>query len=268
MMVLKNLFENYMEFEKIIHDKHGDKIDLGSLKLNPATVLPLLCECKNQNLTLPNNENAFDCLKNKLENNKLFSELPKSRIESDELDFIAKYVDNLDFEYGSYFVLRHIISELANNVYDHSGYGGDTVQSYIFSNLGYDYHKLDICVIDDGISIPGLFELENVDIVDDCHAIEKAIGTFSTVSDTFYERGNGLRTIVRLVAEGNYGEIFVVSRRGCVHIYGENYGYCLLDEENQFEGTLIAIRLNKYEVQNIYDLLEPSKLNFYKYLVI
>ena len=100
------------------------------------------------------------------------------------MDFLTNYMGNLDTNYGSYFALRTIISELANNVYDHSKLDNNFVQSYIFSNLLSDYKKLDVCVIDDGLSIPGLFERENVGFKNDCQAIEKAVGTFSTISDS------------------------------------------------------------------------------------
>lgn len=253
-----------MEFEEIINSKNGDEIDLKDLKFNPTAILPLLCECKNKNFKVDNNVNAFEYLENILMEDILFSGLPKSRNESDEADFLSRYVEKLDSEYGSYFVLRHIISELANNVYDHSNIGNVEVDSFILSKFHHNHKKLDVTVIDDGLSIPGLFEKSNVDFENDCQAIEKAIGTFSTVSTTAYERGNGLRTIVRLVAEGNDGEILIVSRNGCVHITGEKYWYYLLGEEHKFNGALVSIRLNKYEVQNIYELLEPQKVNNYK----
>ena len=234
------------------------------LKFNPTLILPLLCECKAKNLKVDSDENAFEFLENMLKEDILFAALPKSRKESDEMDFLSEYVEKLDSEYGSYFVLRHIISELANNVYDHSNIGNVEVDSFILSKFHHNHKKLDVSVIDDGVSIPGLFEKFNVDFENDCQAIEKAIGTFSTVSTTAYERGNGLRTIVRLVAEGNGGEILIVSRNGCAHITGEKYEYYLLGEEHRFNGTLVSIRLNKYEVQNIYELLEPQKINNYK----
>ena len=264
-MALENLFDNYIEFEEIVKNRKDDEIDLGNLELNPATVLPLLCDCKNNDLEY-GSENAYEYLNKQLIDDKLFSRLPESRKESDDSDFITGYMDNIDSSYGSYFALRHIVSELANNIYDHAGCGNKSLQSYIFSKLHFGDKKLDICVIDDGISIPGLFESFDVDFNDDCHAIEKAIGSFSTVSDTFFERGNGLRTIVRLVSEGNNGEILIISRSGCLHICGENYKYYLLDEKYSFNGTVVGVRLNKYEIQNIYDLLEPNKLNSYKYL--
>lgn len=263
-ITLKNLFDNYKEFEEIVKDKTKKEIDLRNLNSNPTTILPLLCGCKNRDLKV-DGANAYKHLKRQLKSNELFDELPKSRIESDEIDFITKYMENLDSSYGSYFALRHIVSELANNVYDHARGENDVIDSFIFSKHYPNLKKLDICVVDDGLSIPGLFDKSNVSFIDDCHALEKAIGTFSTVSDTFFERGNGLRTITRLVAEGNGGELLLVSRNGLLHICGENYNYFLLDEKHTFNGTLVCLRLNRYEIQNIYQLLEPQKLNSYKY---
>lgn len=263
-MALKNLFDNYKEFGEIINNVENGTIDLENLDFNPTTTLPLLCMCKSQNLKLMNGKDAYDYLKVILNNNRLFSKLPKSRIESDKSDFLENFVGNLNSEYGGYFVLRHIISELANNVYDHSRFENFDVQSYILTKEHENFKKLDISIIDDGISIPVLFKKSNVDFENDCSAIEKAISTFSTVSDDDFERGNGLRTIVRLIAEGNGGEILIVSRNGCLHILDDDYAYYLLDEQHTFNGTLVSIRLNKYEVQNIYDLLE-YRSNNYKY---
>lgn len=192
--------------------------------------------------------------------------MPKSRKESDECDFITHYLENINWGYGGYFVLRTIISELANNVYDHSVDGNGVVQSYILSNLRED--KLDVSIMDDGLTIPGRFEKSDIPFENDCYAIEKSIGTFSTISDSEYERGNGLWTIIRLVAEGNCGEILIVSRYGCLHICGEDYNYYLLDEKHKLNGTLVSVRLNKCEVQNIYDLIEFNKPNSYKLGVI
>lgn len=201
-----------------------------------------MCDCKNQNLKLDNDQRAFEYLEDELKNNDLFSRLPESRIQSDETDFLAGYVGNLDPAYGSYFVLRHVISELANNVYDHAGEKRRDIQSYILSKSFEESKKLDIGVIDDGISIPRLFEKHGINNENDCHSISEAIGTFSTVSDEYYERGNGLRTIVRLIAEGNNGEFLIVSRNASLHIIGEKYKYYLMNEEHRFNGTLVSIK--------------------------
>ena len=115
-MALKNLFDNYKEFGEIIDNKCVDQIDLEYAELNPITMLPLLCICMNQNLKLVNGQEASEFLENKLNDNNLFSELPKSRLESDESDFLTNYIEKLDSEYGGYFALRIIISEIANNI--------------------------------------------------------------------------------------------------------------------------------------------------------
>ena len=64
-MALKNLFDNYVEFEEIIDYENEGIIDLDGVELNPTTVLPLLCECRNQNLKIFNDD-AFGYLENKL----------------------------------------------------------------------------------------------------------------------------------------------------------------------------------------------------------
>ncbi len=258
------MFDNYEEFEEIKNCKYDEKLDFKNLKFNPATILPLVCTCNGINSKSENFGDLCTHLREIMDKNQLFSKLPDSREDSDDLDFLTNYMMNLEHNYGGYFAMRIIISELANNVYDHSRSGNEDLQSYIFSNLDEETNKLDICVVDDGVSIPGLFEISNVDFDNDCHAIEKAIGVFSTIPNSQFERGNGLWTIIRLVVEGNGGELLLISRAGCLHIFGENYRYYLLSDEHIFNGTLVCVRLNDYEVQNIYDLIEFNKPNSYK----
>ena len=88
-MALKNLFDNYMEFEEIINRKNDGNVDLGDVELNPTSMFPLLCICMNQNLKLLNGEDAFEYFEKKLNGNQLFSKLPKFRTESDESDFLT-----------------------------------------------------------------------------------------------------------------------------------------------------------------------------------
>ncbi len=85
------------------------------------------------------------------------------------------------------------------------------------------------------------------------------------MSNNPYERGNGLWTTIRLIVEGNCGEILIISRNAILHITNKSHEYRLLNNEKLFRGTLISIRLNKFEVQNIYDLIELHKNNFYEY---
>ena len=40
-MTLKSLFDNYIEFGKLIENKHGNMINLKNFDFNPTTMLPL-----------------------------------------------------------------------------------------------------------------------------------------------------------------------------------------------------------------------------------
>ena len=59
--------------------------------------------------------------------------------------------------------------------------------------------------------------------------------------------------------------MLIISRKCLLYINQSDYEYRLLDAEKMFNGTMISIRLNKNEVQNIYDLIELPKKNFYRY---
>ena len=103
-------------------------------------------------------------------------------------------------------------------------------------------------------------------IKNECHAIEKAISNVSTKSSDGIKRGNGLWTTLKLVVEGNGGSALIVSGRGCLYIKNlKNYKYERLDNQEMFRGTLISLRLNKKEVQNIHDLIEVFEHNPYQY---
>lgn len=252
-MTLKTLFGNYKEFEEIIKHKNDETIDLEDVELNPTLFLLLKFYCRNNNKILLNDER-----------NLKFFNLPSSKFEQQNINFIDKVMDNLNTEYGGNFVLRHILSELTYNIHEHAFENNQKTDAAIAIQFQSE-NKLEISIMDNGLSIPGRFDKSNVSFTDDCNAIEKAINNFSTASENPYERGNGLWTTIRLVIEGNGGEILIISRNALLHITNEDYKYDLLDNGKFFNGTLISIRLNKFEVQNIYDLIELHKNNFYKY---
>ena len=252
-MTLENLFDNYMEFEEIINHENDGIIDLDGVELNPTTLLLLNVYCKNNDKTLMNRDE-----------NLIVFNLPESKFKQQNMGFIDIVMEKLDTEYGGNFVLRHVLAELTYNIHEHAFENNQKTDAIIAIKLQNE-GKLDISIIDDGMSIPGRFEKSNVVFADDYAAVEKAINNFSTVSENPYERGNGLWTTIRLVIEGNGGEILIISRNALLHITNEDYEYKLLDNEKLFNGTLISIRLNKFEVQNIYDLIESHKNNFYEY---
>ena len=242
-----------MEFEEIIKTENDGEIDLCDVRLNPTLLSLLKVYAKNNGKNLLNGKESC-----------VYMELPENKFSQQDRGFVDEVMEKLDTDYGGNFVLRHILSELTYNVHEHA-FDDSKTEAAIAIKLYGDCEKLDISIIDDGLSIPGRFDKSNVNYSDDCHAVEMAINNFSTVSDNPYERGNGLWTTIRLVIEGNGGEILIVSRDALLYIGIDGYEYKLLDNENVFGGTLISIRLNKFEVQNIYDLIELHKNNFYEY---
>ena len=255
-IALKNLFDDYREYEKIVKNiNHENEIDLGNLELDPTLLLLLEFYSKNNNVDLVNKGIDTELIK-----------LPESKFEQQNMNFVDFLIGKLDVNYGGNFVLRHILAELTYNVHEHA-FNENSKTDALMSFKIYDEEKADISIMDNGMSIPGRFDESMVKYQDDCNAIEKAINNFSTASNNPYERGNGLWTTIRLIVEGNGGEILIVSRNGLLHICNECYEYKLLDNNDYFKGTLISIRLNKFEVQNIYNLIELPKNNFFKYEV-
>lgn len=243
------MFDNYKEFEEIVLEKNDDVVDWDDVELTPTEYSLLMMYGKIQvNL-----------------HGLYFINLPNSKEDQQNDNFIEKIIQNLNLEYGGGFVLRHILSELTYNIHEHAFDCNQKTNACISIKEYLEEEKLEIAIMDFGLSIPGRFDKSGVEYYDDCNAIEKAINNFSTASTNPYERGNGLWTTIRLIVEGNGGEILIVSRGGLLYIGTEEYEYRLLDDGKIFKGTLISIKLNKYEVQNIYDLIELPKTNFYRY---
>ena len=173
--------------------------------------------------------------------------------------------------YAGHKTIYHICNELINNVYNHTpiekGYAD---YAYTYSQEYPSLKKLDISIMDDGVSIPGKFEEKGFDFKDDCDAIYQAISSTSTSKqikdDPNKSRGHGLWTTLRLVVECNEGSALIVSRQGCLHIKSKNnFKYYHLQNNNIFKGTLISLKLNNNQVQNYYEQIELGPIHDYKY---
>ncbi len=150
-------------------------------------------------------------------------------------------------------------NELITNIYDHSTMfkeeiGWGIVFAYENSKEGY----LDLCVVDNGLTIPNKFEIAGIDFKDDCDAIYKSTQQFSTENSpqlNICNRGIGLWATLKLAIEGNRGNDLIVSRGGLLSINNtENYKYELL--ENNFDGTLVCLRLKNNIIAKFYDLID------------
>lgn len=266
-MNIPSLYDDYKKFERIIkrYEWGSSSLDVSNERfLAPTTLIPLLCFSKNNNISnIATHYNTHDYIKRIIEGKTTstttpYQILPKSPKERQDSELSLKMANLIKPDYGGFYVLYHILSELTNNIYNHTPFEEDLASyGYTYAQEFPNLLKEDICVMDDGLSIPGRFSKSGIEYVDDCHAIQLAINNNSTASSNKEERGNGLWTTIRLVVEGNGGEVLIVSRNGCLHIKSlDHYKYYHLNNGDYFKGTLISVRLNKKEVQNIRNLIE------------
>lgn len=102
------------------------------------------------------------------------------------------------------------VSEIIDNVSEHSNcdVGFVMVQNYPNKEC------IDLCISDNGISIPGNYEDYGIDFTADADAVQKALQGLSTKGEG---RGYGLRTTSNLVCEGLGGFVLLSSREGTVY---------------------------------------------------
>ena len=271
-----NLYDDYAKFERIarFYDEGVSTLNLSNEKfIAPTTMIPLLCFAGRKNietfLVNDNIEKYVERILNRKETSTTvpYQILPFSEKERQDKELSFKITQKINHTYGGQYTLLHLFSELTNNIYNHTPFEEELAsQGYTYAQEYPNSKKLDLCVMDDGVGIPGRFKRSGISYDDDCHAIEMAISNNSTVTDDKDERGNGLWSTLRLVVEANKGQALIVSGQGCLHITNKNrYRYYLLDNKNIFKGTLISLRLNNIEVQNFSEWIEFYKGNPYKY---
>ncbi len=138
-------------------------------------------------------------------------------------------------EYGGENAFKYLISELVDNIYEHSKFTNAIVMAQ-----RYEKKKcVEICFYDDGVSIPGSFESKSM-LFEDHEAIVKAINGLSTKSK---ERGYGLSSNIRIFTEGLLGEIFIASRNGAIYIAKNRQKVYKLSDKHTLEGTLVSIKI-------------------------
>lgn len=130
------------------------------------------------------------------------------------------------------------LSELIDNVDQHSRChnGAVLVQQYPNKDL------LDICVADDGVSIPGNFADYGERFSSDSRALQKAVVEGYSTKNNGRERGHGLPTTTRVVCDGLDGEILLVSGDGALYRDGQEGDWKTADAFS-WPGTVFVGRL-------------------------
>lgn len=118
--------------------------------------------------------------------------------------------------------------------------------------MGFDWNKFyDVCIIDDGISIPGSLEETGIFFDEDAEAIFNAINGESSDKEDFGLHGRGLNTSASITSLGFGEEMLISSRNGTCTINGS--GIKLWKNVPYIQGTFISLRVNTNKIKNIHE---------------
>lgn len=146
--------------------------------------------------------------------------------------------------------IPYVLSELTDNIEQHSKYKEASVFIKYNSNEKY----LEIVIFDDGLTIPIVFEENNINYSKDSEAIKMALEGKTTKKEDI-SRGYGLRTTRNIVKALN-GEMQIISRNGML-IITDSKTQNIDFEKGKLDGTLIYLKLKTPEKDlNIYQYLE------------
>jgi len=154
--------------------------------------------------------------------------------------------------------LSYLISELLDNIYEHS----QSPNGYVFSQYLEHERVIDLCIADTGITVAGSFEQAKLyqKEIDgkEAEALKLANEGYSTKNRPEAEnRGYGISTSKAMLVVGMKGAFFMLSG-GAFHRY-ENGANDYIDLKNIFRwhGTIILMRI---------PVVLPGNFNYIDYL--
>lgn len=151
---------------------------------------------------------------------------------------------------GGTNAFMYFINELVDNIYEHSSFS----TAYVMAQKYPAKQFTEVCIIDDGISIPKSYENTGDKANSDEDALRLALNGRSTKSDE--ERGYGLRSSVRLLTEGYQGTCLIVSGKGVFEADLTRKTFSSIDEKQLYSGTLVSTRIPFQEVDvDVYDYI-------------
>ncbi len=166
-------------------------------------------------------------------------------IKNNSLTCLNRILRNkLSLDSNSYNAISYLISEMTDNITDHSG----KTRGWLFAQYYPTDRFIDICILDTGKTILNSYKDGGFDeIMTQTEAIQKATEGLSTKSS---ERGRGIPTTRRLIVNGMQGKFGLVS------------GNAILQNESitqlptTWPGTFLALRVPQI----------PLDFNFYDYV--
>lgn len=150
----------------------------------------------------------------------------------------------LNLDANSYNAISYLISEMTDNISDHSGED----RGWLFAQYYPEGRFIDICILDTGKTILNSYHDNGFDEIESqTEAIQRATEGLSTKSS---ERGRGIPTTRKLIVTGMQGKFGLVS------------GNAILQNERITElpaswpGTFLALRVPQ----------NPQNFNFYDFI--
>jgi len=158
--------------------------------------------------------------------------------------------DKIPSTFGS--SIQYILGELSDNIIEHSKFKNASLMAQYYPQKDY----IDIGILDDGLSIPVVFEKNKIKFPRDSKAILMAFEGTTTKQEE-PSRGFGLRSTKEIVKKALKGEMHIISRKGVIIINKDTEEKEHDLEENELNGTLLYMRLNTPRKHlNIYPYLE------------
>lgn len=192
--------------------------------------------------------------KDRLAHNISYIEFPTNQ-ERQKVVLEGIYRSNMDGkEYGGPNAFKYALSELSDNIYQHSTFEHAWIMIQRFNSEQF----LEVCLLDDGISIPGNYEKNNTPFKNDVNAILQAVNGKSTKKE--HERGYGLPSVINMIIKGLKGEFLLVSRTGGLALKNEQKRGYNLSSLSPLSGTLISFRIPyNYNSIDIYPYMEARE---------
>ena len=184
------------------------------------------------------------------------AELPHDKEESSAvLSDIFSMCKSMGKQDGSRSALVYAVSELVDNIYEHSQFTRALVIGQRYDYKGF----ADISFYDDGMTIPGSLKAKV-----DGSPTKRVCAALGGESAKDVSRGFGLRTTFDLFTSGLDSDFFVASGAGAAYggkeasAYGGKEGVLAykLPGPAKIDGTLITVRVP----------LEPPAVNIYDYI--
>lgn len=154
-------------------------------------------------------------------------------------------------DFGGENAFNYIMGEIVTNIYEHSHF----TEAWVMVQR-YDRAKMvELCFFDNGVTIPGSFEKNEVHFERDIDALIKAVSGKSTKGGK--ERGYGLSTSIELLKNGLNGELLLVSRGGGLLFKKEATNAYDLSQKHILHGTLVGVRIPfSNQLVDIYPYIE------------